>query len=348
MEDDEFCQMFLYTLINLICFLLSTINLTCLYNVNSQIKILRIESESKFESYRNSYTAISVLFTFDFFGFVGFMLILMLLIKRSKVNKADNERLTLLKIQEIKTSLEKDEETKDIIPNYLPVKTDSFALDSVSFIKAGTLNKVMFFLFIYCQFVFLIQVIVLTVYHSKSTDLQKELEKEFDEKKFGKYLTSVYRDLIAAGYIFLFFFILFDLYTLILMTDCGKRDKKNGNKINTTKYHKKVNAEDFSKHRYCGFFNNCLAKCCDKMGNVFKACERDDEESKQKFEEDLKKLKDELEVLKTYSKNLEELNGKIKRKQNVKKEDFEKLHLPKLDADNTTTTASKFYKPTKK
>ena len=65
MEDDEFCQMFLYTLINLICFLLSTINLTCLYNVNSQIKILRIESASKYESYRNSYTAISVLFTFD-------------------------------------------------------------------------------------------------------------------------------------------------------------------------------------------------------------------------------------------------------------------------------------------
>lgn len=349
MEDDEFCQMFLYTLINLICFLLSTICLTCLYNVNSQIKILDIELKSKYVSYRNSYTATSVLFTFDFFGFVGFMLILMFLIKQSKVGKADSERLTLLKIQEVKKNLERDDETRDIIPNYLPIKVDRFVLDSVSFIKEETIKKVMLFLFIYCQFVFLIQVIVLSVYHSKSLDLQKELEKDLNEKKFGKYLTSVYRDLIAAGYIFLFFFILFDLYTLILMTGCGKRENKenNTNKI-FNKYHKKVGVEDFSKHRYCSFFSNCLTKCCEKMGNVFKKCEREDDESKQQYKNELKKLEEELKELKSYSVNLGELNNKIRNKKNLKKEDFDKLNLPKLDNNTTTTTTSKFVKPTKK
>lgn len=342
MKDDEFCQMFLSALINLICFLLSVICLTCLYNVNSQIKILGIEKISDYVSYRNSYTATAVLFTFEFFGFVGFMIILMLLIKHSKVNNADKERRILLDILEVKKMLERNEETKDIIPNYIPIKGERFTLDSVAYIKAGTMIKIMLFLFVYCQCVILIQVIVLTAYLYKSIDLQKKLENQFGEKKFGKYLTSIYRDLIIAGYTFLVLFIFFDLYTLILVTKCGRREEKK--KIDNKNY-----MEDFSKHRYCGFFSNCLTKCCEKMGNAFKACEREDEENKGQLEEDLKKFKEELEELKAYSNNLGILNEKIKNKQNLKKDDFDKLYLPKLDTPTTSSTmVSKFNKPNNK
>lgn len=43
MNDNDFCQMFFYSLINLICFLLNVIYLTTLFNVRSQYKLLGIE-----------------------------------------------------------------------------------------------------------------------------------------------------------------------------------------------------------------------------------------------------------------------------------------------------------------
>jgi hypothetical protein len=95
MKDDDFCQMLLYSLINLICFLLTVIFLTSLYNVRSQLKLLRIDIWSKYNSdlemYQNSYTATATLFAFNFLGFVGFMGVLLLLIKKIKVNRTDNE-----------------------------------------------------------------------------------------------------------------------------------------------------------------------------------------------------------------------------------------------------------------
>ena len=45
MKDDDFCQMFLYSLINLICFLLKVIFLTAMYNVRSQVKLLGIDKK---------------------------------------------------------------------------------------------------------------------------------------------------------------------------------------------------------------------------------------------------------------------------------------------------------------
>ena len=95
MKDDDFCQMLLYSLINLICFLLTVIFLTALYNVRSQLKLLHLDVWSEYytdlEMYQNSYTATATLFAFNFLGFVGFMGVLLLLIKKMKVNKSDYE-----------------------------------------------------------------------------------------------------------------------------------------------------------------------------------------------------------------------------------------------------------------
>ena len=50
----------------------------------------------------------------------------------------------------------------------------------------------MFFLFIYCQALVLIEIIILTVYHVKARDL----EKSFGIENIGEYFTKIYRDLI--------------------------------------------------------------------------------------------------------------------------------------------------------
>ena len=89
MEEKKFFQLFLYSLVNLVSFLLSVIFLTSLYNVRSQTKLIGIDKrlerdyheDEKYRSYGNSYVGIAVLFTFCFFGFFGFMVILMLLVK---------------------------------------------------------------------------------------------------------------------------------------------------------------------------------------------------------------------------------------------------------------------------
>ena len=89
MKDDDFCQMLLYSLINLICFLLTVIFLTALYNVHSQLKLLHLDVLSEYysdlEMYQNSYTATATLFAFNFLGFVGFMGVLLLLINKNQI-----------------------------------------------------------------------------------------------------------------------------------------------------------------------------------------------------------------------------------------------------------------------
>jgi hypothetical protein len=103
MKDKDFCLMFLYSLINLVCFLLNVIYLTSLFNVRSQTKLLGIDNikdydfddddfRSDLDIYQNSYTATATLFAFNFLGFLGFMIVLILLINKIKVNRIDNER----------------------------------------------------------------------------------------------------------------------------------------------------------------------------------------------------------------------------------------------------------------
>ena len=53
MRDDDFCQMFLYSLINLVCFLLNVIYLASLFNIRSQTKLLGIDKIVDYLEYSN-------------------------------------------------------------------------------------------------------------------------------------------------------------------------------------------------------------------------------------------------------------------------------------------------------
>ena len=129
--------------------------------------------------------------------------------------------------------------------------------------------KLMLYIFSFCQLLFFLEVIILTVYQIKSKDLQADLEKEIKTLNFDKkYFTRIYRDLIIVGYIFLFIFVVYDLYTLILVYKCGRRIKTEKNNNNDN------NMENLEQHKYCSFFSDCLLECCLNMANFFHNLER--------------------------------------------------------------------------
>lgn len=332
MEDDEFCQMFLYSLINLICFLLTVIFLTTLRNVNSQTKLLQIEKNNIFESYGNSYTATTVIFIFNFFGFIGFMMVLMAMIKKIKVNRINRELNRDIVIEQHingGSGGTVDIGTESRLNNGHQFG-EAVTIDDNSGIQVDTLRKIMFFLFIYCQGLVLIEIIVLTVYHGKARDLENSFgTSNAPAKEEGKYFTRIYRDLIIIGYILLFFFVLFDLYTIVLLTKFGKRITPERNTSNF---------ENLEQNKYCKVFNDCLINCCEKMYDVFRYCEREGEDTKRMFENDLKQIELKIEELNVYKGKLENFNNKLRKNGNIVRIEFEELHLPKLDDNDNIIT----------
>lgn len=325
MEEDKFCQLFLYSLINLVCFLLTTIFLTTIYNIKSQLILLHL-SKSLQTSYNNSYSAIAALFTFEFLGFFVFMIIIMILIKKIKVNKVEFNRFRINKNVNIAQNQNQNDINTDerleaknninINNNYtINENNDDNENSTISNLEKATLA-----LFIYCQIIYLIEVIVLTAYFTKSKDLEKEFIKEED----GEYFTKRYRDLMIVGYIFLFIFILFDLFTILIITKCG---------INPETEEERREQEN-QKRRYCEFCSKCIAEACYNMAKKFRNCIKTKEEINKEIQ-DLEKKSEELEI---YRQKLEIINNKLKENRRVTGDDLEELHLPSYEVGRTRVT----------
>jgi hypothetical protein len=268
--------------------------------------------------YQNSYTATATLFAFNFLGFVGFMGVLLLLINKMKVNKSDYESNNMREV--------------NIHQQNGDVRTDE-RMGNTGTIENTALNrykpeedhqkilKAMLIFFLFSQFVFLIEVIVITVYHSKSSDLESDQGLGYSQSELN-YFTKIYRDLIIVGYIFLVIFIVFDLYTIILVTKCGKRLKFEQNDM-----------ENLDKHKYCDCFSVCLTNCCEKMATIFNKCEREDENNEEVLKERLKKLEEKYKELNDYSEKLKTLNENISKNKTMDSinTELENLNLPKSE-----------------
>jgi len=319
MEDKEFIQIFLYSFVILICFLLSVIFLTSLSNVKSQYQLNHLDILGGHDSYNNSYIAISVLFTFCFFGFIVYMTILMIIVKQYKINKIDKERFRKIwrkaGISEKPTDKNKKVNSQGIKINYYTENVQSFTLSRYEF-NTGNLVRIMMFLFIYVQVIYFIEIITLSVYHSKAADFEKN-EKDLDLDL--DYFTRIYSDLIIVGYIFLFLFILFDLFTFIFVRNQPEKKRSVG-----------------ENERYCEFFSECLTSCCDKMANVFSGCERDEVKEKDELEDYGKKLDERIQDLEKYLTNLTNLNQKLEKGRKVVKNEIEKLNIPTSDESMET------------
>ena len=311
-KDNKIIEIFLYTLITLLCFLLSTIFLTSLTNVRSQSELLKKfinrKKLEKFDSYDNSYKAISVLFSFCLLGFIGFIITLFIFankqekiiitnnklrINNNKIDSNNTERIGIYSTKIIKTTTEEK-----------PI--------------SNKLRKALIVFFIICQSLYFLEIIVLSAYHSKASSLKKELEKI---KCDGDYFVRIYRDLNIVGYIFLFLFFLFDLYILVIKYNIGKREsnlKKEGNDKEAI---------------YCYIFNKCIVSCCEGIAKAFYKCQREDFKTKENLKKKKKELDKNLKELEKYRKNLNILNNKIEEGKKIGENEMENLHLPKCDKD---------------
>ena len=348
MEDREFIIHFLITFITLICFLLSTAFMTSLYNIRSQAKLIGIISTGddlidyivdKYDSYENSYTAIATLFSFSFLDFLGFMITLLIKINQYKLKKLNRERYEQ-KIPNIPNIVANPESEERI--NYNPQNANN-NLSNEEKASSDKNGKAMTAFFFIGEVIYLIEIIVLTVYHSKSSSLEDDLKAD---GKDGEYFTRIYRDLIIVGYIFLLVVIICDLIYLVFYCNAGKRVKRKSKNLNINNLNSGENVEvvqnaneqkpEKEEDRYCECFSNCIIGCCEKMGDAFLRCQREDTKTIEDLVNKLKKLEKNIEDLQKYLTDLNNLNSKIENKQSLGQNEMENLHLPRCDKTAST------------
>ena len=348
MEDREFIIHFLITLITLVCFLLSTVFMTSLYNIRSQAKLIGIISTGddlidyivdKYDSYENSYTAIATLFSFSFLDFLGFMITLLIKINQYKLKKLNRERYEQ-ETPNIQNRLANPESEERI--NYNPQNANN-NLSNEEKASSDKNGKAMTAFFFIGEVIYLIEIIVLTVYHSKSSSLEDDLKAD---GKDGEYFTRIYRDLIIVGYIFLVLVIIGDLFYLVFYCNAGKRVKRKSKNLNINNLDSGENVEvvqnaneqkpEKEEDRYCECFSNCIIGCCEKMGDAFLKCQREDTKTVEDLENKKKKLEKNIEYLQKYLTDLNNLNSKIENKQSLGQNEMENLHLPRCDKTAST------------
>ena len=389
MEDSQFILQFLNSIITLICFLLNVIFMTALYNVRSQAKMFGLIVDKsndddydgnyyaddyepyngKFVSYENSYLAIAVLFSICLLDFFGFMITLLISINDYKIERENKERDNEIN-KGYPNEFGNPNSEERLNNNNLNLNMNMNRNMNINFYPNQNMNnmnnsngedpnaarkrKAMMAFFIIGQIDYLIEIIVLTVYHSKAGSLEKDLLEKVE--KDGKYFTKIYRDLIIVGYIFLFIFIVFDLFTLVIACNAGERERRQNlnnvesgesikiveNEVQAKKEQKNDIAENKTENtvkqkdekdddRYCEFFSNCIIGCCERMAEAFLNCQREDQKTEGALKKEIIELDKNIEDLEQYLKDLNDLNSKIEKKQKLNGNEMEKLHLPRCD-----------------
>lgn len=365
--------------------------MTALYNVRSQAKMFGLIVDKsndddydgnyyaddyepyngKFVSYENSYLAIAVLFSICLLDFFGFMITLLISINDYKIERENKERDNEINKGYLNEFGNPNSEER-LNNNNLNLNMNMNRNINMNFYPNQNMNnmnnsngedpnavrkrKAMMAFFIIGQIDYLIEIIVLTVYHSKAGSLEKDLFESIGAN--GEYFTKIYRDLIIVGYIFLFIFIVFDLFTLVIACNAGERERRQKinnvesgesikiveNEVQAKKEQKNDIAENKTENtikiknenennddRYCEFFSNCIIGCCEKMAEAFYNCQREDQKTEGQLKKEIIRLDKNIEDLQQYLKDLNDLNSKIEKKQKLNGNEMEKLHLPRCD-----------------
>ena len=338
-----------------------------LYNSYSRY----VPNVDKFVSYENSYLAIAVLFSICLLDFFGFMITLLISINDYKIERENKERDNEIN-KGYPNEFGNPNSEERLNNNNLNLNMNMNRNMNMNFYPNSNMNnmnnsngedpnavrkrKAMMAFFIIGQIDYLIEIIVLTVYHSKAGSLEKDLFESIEEN--GEYFTKIYRDLIIVGYIFLFIFIVFDLFTLVIACNAGERERRQNlnnvesgesikiveNEVQAKKEQKNDIAENKTENtvkqkdenennddRYCEFFSNCIIGCCEKMAEAFYNCQREDLRTEGELKKEIIRLDKNIEDLEQYLKDLNDLNSKIEKKQKLNGNEMEKLHLPRCD-----------------
>lgn len=327
MNEEEFCKIFLFSLINFICYYLSIIFLTSTYNAKSQANYYQKfidQCTINKDSYNKQYGGIATVFTFITIMFLIYIIQLILLIKK---NKLDVETKNI-NSKEKNITNEEDNHEEDFGVRRGP------STDEIIYVKNNINNEtnnskdrrdnvivnkkemsILFFSFILIQFLYFIELIIISAFHGKTKNQQQNCISL-------KNITKIYTGLLIVGYILFGIFIFFYIYLFILYNKLGIGAKNRLEKLTNSKY--------------CEFFNKCLKKLCIKCVDFFRT--ETDEELEKKNKIKIKELKEiiqekekQIKDLEKYKNNLKELKSimnhtSINKKKTFKNE-FNKLHL---------------------
>ena len=86
MKVENFCKIFIFSLLNLSCFLLSVIFLTSVYNLQDQSYFIGCE----YKTFYNQYEGIATIFSFSLIAFVVYTIALVIIIKKDKMESENN------------------------------------------------------------------------------------------------------------------------------------------------------------------------------------------------------------------------------------------------------------------
>lgn len=326
MKKENFCKVFIFSILNLIVFLLSIIFLTSVINIKDQNHYINSELNcGNRKEFDNHYSAIAALVSFVFIGVIAYIIFLILLIKKDKFDNGDsynneyNRKNVIIQnnfennniIYDINSDLYRMEKPQKNIEQKDDDESDIFETDKY-------LKNLLFWTFFAIQVLYFIEVIVLSAFLGGANNYQKKVGFHCEDEI--KELKNVYIVLIIVGYIFLAIFIFFYLFLLVLYKKLGSGvQKKVDNLIEST---------------YCECSNSCLISLCTSCSNYFKTM-TDDEIQQQNLneveniEEENERKRKNIEELKKYKEKLNKFNMNI-HKRNPSQTELNELNLFKI------------------
>ena len=317
MKTENFCKIFILSLISFISFFISTIFLTSVYNVKSQsyycfLYRIAINKEEK-NRYSSYYAGIAALYSFILISLVIFTLGLILLIKRDKIDQENNDRyendFRIITIAQNNNNNINNQIQSSDRENYPRDGDNNNEQDSFDEFKIA--RNILIYSFIAIQIFYFTELIVISAFHTKSKNIVDNYKNELDKDSFDylDYLTTIITILIIVGYCFFFIFIIFYFYLLILFNILPGTSKKKLEKCTNSSYFKCL--------------NDCIERGCEKFANCLKPSEMQIEEDELIDNERRNEI---INKLTRYKDELRNFNNNI-RNENERQNELIRLNL---------------------
>ena len=340
MKIANFCKIFIFSFLNLLCYLLSIIFLTATYNIKDQVdyeleiyntlQYIKSSAYCNYGFYLNHYSGIAALFSIGTIGLVFYTIVLIIFIKKYKIDKENDKNsldnnntnnanngnnVVIIKHENIENNENNNIQYNNYQQNEFN-KPNQFQLIIQSYNSNRELGDNQVDQPI--PFIYENENDVLETDESAKC-LMKTLLASFiicqilyvfelivlsvfhHQSLSEKITTKIYRDLLIVGYIFLFILIIFYIVLLIFYDKCGESGRKRLERL-----------------RFCKICDDCIIAGCKKCTEIFKTMT--DEEFYQYIENKKKNLKgtnEQKEVyindLQTYKNDLYDLNDLVKR-----------------------------------
>ena len=286
MNEKDYCKFVFLGLINLLSLLFSIVIIISASNIKSKKNILVLQNPTCFDIeylkgiIDNHYSGIAALFSFNVIIFAFFILFLILFAFCR--NKDDENSINLP--QDANPIITYGFNTaRNMIENRNENNVQNQYQENNGNINPEYLIKAICASVILCQMFYLIELILIGVFHYKINAIEI-----FDCKIFYKnYILKNYRDLIIESYI-LYFLIFFPIYSIILVLFLKK---KTPNPI-----------------KFCICFTHNIANCCIFLSDCSKKCH-----TSEKLRAKNLITKAQIEALSKYRDNLKSMNENWKK-----------------------------------